>query len=95
METIDGDNLKQKIFVGISLIAAIGLVAFSSLDFLSLSMSDWTVFFTTIAVNFILVRYNTRLSHSSLYYTIKEPVILWSAVWLGIGGATAIAFMSG
>ncbi|MFV0388346.1 MAG: diguanylate cyclase [Pyrinomonadaceae bacterium] len=95
METIDGDNLKQKIFVGISLIAAIGLVAFSSLDFLNLSMSDWTVFFTTIAVNFILVRYNTRLSHSSLYYTIKEPVILWSAVWLGIGGATAIAFMSG
>lgn len=73
----------------------IGTLVLGAIEAPNFGVAQWLTILVATAINFVVVQYPRRLKRSDLYFSVKEPVLLWSTLWLGIGGAVILAFITG
>lgn len=88
---LSSHNLITKIFLGILAIAAGMTISFSLYQSLAYSPKQWLILSVSVFICLIISQYQIKLPRMKSYISIREIVLFWSLIWLGIGGAVLLA----
>ncbi|MCB1025365.1 MAG: diguanylate cyclase, partial [Acidobacteria bacterium] len=60
----------------------------------SYSIKEWLILGSCTFIGLIVSQYNIRIPRTEIYFSIREPLIFWSVLWLGPGGGVLLVILS-
>lgn len=75
-------------------ILAAAAFGFSVYEAISYSLKEWLILGSCTFIGLIVSQYQVRIPRTEINFSIREPLIFWSVLWLGPGGGVFLVILS-
>lgn len=84
-------NTKTKIFLGFLLVLSITALVLGVRGCLSYTPSQFLILSVTLVTSIIVSQYELRISQAKATLSVKEAVVFWAIIWLGVPGGILVS----
>jgi len=87
-------NIQTKAYLGALAVFSLFALGTAVVSTLSFKVEQWLALGISSVVCLIISQYNIKIPRTNGFLSIKEIVIFWAFIWLGLGGAVILAAIS-
>ncbi|MEZ5345558.1 MAG: GTP cyclohydrolase IIa [Pyrinomonadaceae bacterium] len=75
-------------------ILAVAACGFAVYECFSYTLKQWLILGSCTFIGLIVSQYQIRIPRTEIHFSIREPLIFWSVLWLGPGGGVLLVILS-